>query len=96
MVDQVNALADETMVIVESVQGGVTIYLSDSGTSRIPVKPMAGDVLIAPLIIETDNDSSIDLRVDEQGISIAAGSSIVIPGSPEPEFNWATPPIQIL
>ena len=82
-----NALADDVLVLVESVQGEVAIHLAYSETSNVPVRPVAGDVFLGPLTIETGNDSIIDILVDGNAISISPGSSVVVEHLPGAQFN---------
>ena len=65
---------------VESLQGEVLIFLSETESSGIMLSPRAGDVLVPPLTILTGTDGRISVQVDGYQLEIATGSSIVIPG----------------
>ena len=71
-------LAEDVLVYVNSVQGRVVIHLSDNGTGSVPIHPVAGDVLVGPLTIETGSNSNIDIRVRGNSVSISAGSSVFV------------------
>ena len=77
------ALADDVFVHVDSVQGQVIIQLSGLEAHNVPVRPLAGDVLVGPLTIETGSDSNIDIQVRGNIVSISAGSSVVIESQPD-------------
>ena len=78
-------LAEDVLVLVNSVRGEVVIYLSESGVSDFPVRPLPGDVFVGPLTIETGANSNIDIRVRGNTVSISAGSSVVVDNLSTPQ-----------
>lgn len=73
----------EGEVLVSGVQGAVIIYLGDAADGSVVV-PQAGDVLAPPLLILTSFESTIDIRIRQYELSIAPGSSVVIPAKQPP------------